>query len=354
MSGKICMLQKEQLRGASEELVKAVETIIENMKNIASLIFEVSESSSALAGDACGAGASFLAGIEQGILSIQAAFSGYSQAKDELAAAITSAGSALSEMRGYTEEIQAIGSKMKLIGLNAVVKASHMKEEGTALGVVAEALHHLSKESVKRIESVYEVLSGITATAETIKGEAGAAGAESAFDLESMANELKKRISGLQKAGERAFALLEGANSEGQALSGEIRTTVSNIKVHRKIAKYINSTIAGLEEITALYSRDLSDQAVSGAEGYLESLEDSYTMQAQRQVHQAVMEDAPHNGGDRKTGSSKQESLSGFEDREICLPAISDLESQANLSSQEGNGQFENEEREFGDNVELF
>jgi hypothetical protein len=353
MSGRICMLQKEQLRGASEQLVEAVETIIENMKNIASLISEVVEHSKALAGDTKGVGETFLAGIENSVLSTESAFSGYAQAKDELATAIASVGSALNDMRSFAAEIQGIGSKMKLIGLNAVVKAAHMKEEGTALGVLAEAMHHLSKESVQCIESVYESLSGIAATAAKITIEAQGAQAESASDVDSMTNELKARVSGLRKAGETAFSMLEGANSGGQALSSEMRLTAAGIDVHRQIAEAIHSKIIELEEIAERFPMDLSEQAASGTGDYLKSLEGSYTMQAQRQVHQALMSDTPR---DDHHGTKKSEQVSHFicDDHGSCPPAIPDVELQTIVSGPPGEGKFEEEGSEFGDNVELF
>jgi len=86
------------------------------------------------------------------------ALSAYGAANRELSAVMNSVGDTLQDMSAYSGDIEGIGAQIRLIALNAIVKASHMGLEGASLAVLAEAVHNLSVETCERTGTVGETL----------------------------------------------------------------------------------------------------------------------------------------------------------------------------------------------------
>ena len=151
--GDVSDLQIAQLHYAREELVSAVNNILDNLSALADLVAEMARETSKMAGAADETGQSFLNGVEAGFSSVTSAFKAYGEANRELCLATGSVGSMLGQMSAHTGNIEAIGEKIKLIALNAIVKVCHIGEEGATLGVLAEAVHQLSVETRQRTEN---------------------------------------------------------------------------------------------------------------------------------------------------------------------------------------------------------
>ena len=152
LAGDVCHLQIAQLHYARDELVSAVNNILDNLNALADLVAEMARETSKMAGAADETGQSFLTGVEAGFSSVTSALKAYGEADRELSLAMGSVGSMLGEMSEHTGNIESIGEKIKRLALNATVKACHIGEEGATLGVLAEAIHQLSVETRQRTE----------------------------------------------------------------------------------------------------------------------------------------------------------------------------------------------------------
>jgi methyl-accepting chemotaxis protein len=290
LAGDVCDLQIAQLHYAREELVSAVNNILDNLSAMSDLVAEMARETFKMAGAADETGQSFLNGVEAGFSSVASAIEAYSEANRELSLATGSVGSMLGQMSAHTGNIEAIGEKIKLIALNAIIKVCHIGEEGVALGVLAEAVHQLSVETRQRTETASESLRFITSASESLCAAVNADGKDKGCELASVGETLRTQLQALQKVNQGIVSLLKQMNLDGCSLSGDIRKTIDEVHVHHRVDQVIGNVVSGLVEIVA-YSRSkgpAEDQADRAQR--MEALEATYTMQGEREVHHTVFE----------------------------------------------------------------
>jgi len=289
MAGDICELQLAQFRHSREELVSAVKNIIRNLHGIASNVAEICEETQNMVGTADEFGRSFLSEVETGFSSITSALSGYSDSSGELASAMGSVGSTLNDMSIYATDIEGIGTKIKLIALNAIVKSCHIGEEGAALGVLAEAIHRLSIETCHRTATVCESFKSIIAAAEALTVGIDTQNGGKAAEVSRLSEMLGTLLNSLQGVNMNIVSLLTRMDEEGRALSGNIEQTVEAIDVHEQVDEVISGVIAQMDEVVGFSRSLIPISSQLDREDHLRALEASYTMQGERDIHQSIV-----------------------------------------------------------------
>ena len=288
--GDVSDLQIAQLNYAREELVSAVNNILDNLSALADLVSEMARETFEMAGAADETGQSFLTGVEAGFSSVTSALNAYGETDRELSLATGSVGSMLGQMSVHTGNIEAIGEKIKLIALNAIVKVCHVGEEGATLGVLAEAVHQLSVETRERTEKASEALRSITSASESLCAAVSADGNDKAGELAFVGEALRSQLQTLQNVNQDIVSLLTQMNLDGCSLSGDIRKTIDEVHVHRRVDQVISNVVSGLDEIVAFSrSKGPADDQADRTER-MEALEATYTMQGEREVHHSVFE----------------------------------------------------------------
>ncbi len=288
-SGDMCRLHAAQLRQAENELAAAVENIAGNLEEIAVNISGISGETRTMAGTANETDRSFLSEIETGVSSILSALSGYEEARRELSSAMASSSATLGDMCQFAGTIQGIGLKMKLLALNAIVKASHMEEEGAALGVLAEAIHRLSTESSGYIESVSGSLDRITTASAALSGGDRQNANDPGSEIGSITSALETQTNTLRSVNEDVISLLAKVNEEGLALSREIAMSAREIDFHRRIAGIMDAAVQQLDGIAAKTRSLLPESTEIEDAGYLKAIEATYTMEKEREIHKSIL-----------------------------------------------------------------
>ncbi|MCE5335852.1 MAG: hypothetical protein LLG06_14820 [Desulfobacteraceae bacterium] len=326
-SGRVCGLEAAQLRQAADELVEAVDTVIGNLGQIASNISRILEETRDLTGTADETERSFLSKLEGNVSLISSAMSGYGEARGALLSAMGSAGSTLGNMRQFAGDIQGIGMKLKLIALNAMVKASHMNEEGSALAALADAFHQLSVGSCGCIDQVTDSLGKVTKASVELSGQFGTD--EGDGGMASISGALRAQIEVLRGVNDSVGAYLRDVCEEGAALAGDIRSTAEGVDMHHRISGVMHSATVELEGISTL-AQSLFPEGVAAEDAeFIRALEASYTMEKERAVHQTIL-----------TTSAAGE--------------VPGLEAGQGGTDAAGQGDQESSEEDLGDNVELF
>lgn len=333
LATNICELQIAQLHNARDAFVSAVGNIVENLREVAGLVAEMARETQKMAGAADQTGRSLLSDVEKGFSGVTSAFSSYTDTDRELSSVMGSLGETLGDMSTFADAIEGIGDRIKLIALNAIVKASHIGEDGVTLAVLAESVHHLSIETRSRTERVGETLRSMTAESESLCEANHEEETVKHNELDRVHEGVAALLGDLRKVNHDIVTLLTQMNDKGDNLSEDILKTLAEITVHYQIKEVINGVVAQLEEIAAL-TRSLSpiDGRPNGAE-HLQSLEASYTMQDEREIHRSLW----------ATDATLQEDDSNSHDVET-----------ARETKSERVDEKADEEEDLGDNVELF
>ncbi len=337
LAGPVCELQIAQLHHARDGLVAAVEKIIRNLRQVAEFVAEMSQETQRMAGAADKSGRSFLSEVESGLASVAAAFDSYAAVDRELSSIMGSVGSTLGSMSAYASAIEGIGSRIKLIALNAIVKASHIGDEGKTLSVLAESIHQLSGETCDRTEAVGGALRSMTAESEALCAQTDPGEAGHGEQSTRVHEALKSLFASLEKTSQGIVTLLERMNDEGSTLSEDILKTVGAVEVHHRIDAALSGVASRLEEI-ALSSGSLTLNPLEDKRKTVEriqALEASYTMHEERAVHSSMV--------------AANAVLEKPDSELFALPETSETggEKHAEESGNES-------EEDLGDNVELF
>ena len=119
--------------------------------------------------------------------------------------------------------------------------------EGATLGVLAEAVHQLSVETRQRTEEASEALRSITSASESLCAAVNADGKDKAGELASVGEALRTQLQTLQNVNQGIVSLLTQMNLDGCSLSGDIRKTIDEVHVHRRVDQVIGNVVSGLE-----------------------------------------------------------------------------------------------------------
>jgi hypothetical protein len=331
----ICKLQMAQLRHADKELVSAVEDIIDNLSGVASLVENITQETQKMAGAADKTGRSSLVEVESAFSSVMASLSTYADAKRELSVVIGSAGQTLGDMSSYIGDVEGIGTRIKLIALNAIVKASHMGTEGATLSLLAEAIHQLSADTCRQTEMVSQSLASITSASEVLCEGLGSDGRDEGAEIASIDETLKDLLNTLTSINQDTFSMLTRMNEEGRTLSNRLLTSAGTMSVHHRVDQVVCQVVSQLEEIVELSGVQGSTESQLEREERLRAIEASYTMQGERDVHQSIL-----GAGAAVTDSSLD-------------PTNIEAAHETKNEQVEGKSDEESEE-DLGDNIEFF
>jgi methyl-accepting chemotaxis protein len=337
MAGEICAIQAAQLQDARDQLVSAVENIIENLVRVADQVVMMSQETERMASAANQTEQSFLSKVEEGFDAVIAELSSYDVSSRELATVMDSVGDTLREMSIYTDDIEGIGAKIRRIALNAIVKASQLGDAGATLDVLAEAVHSLSIEACRRTETAGEALRSIVSASESLhtgirndgedRGDAG---------VTRMGETLKTLLGGLKDVNRNMVSLLDRMNEGAHLLSEGTRKTIAEVNVHHRVDDVVERALDQLDEIVSDCRRHDPIAGRSDPAELTKGLETFYSMQGERQVHQSAV--SATGAVVRKPGSNP------------CVPS--------NVSGMKGEKPEESPENDpaadMGENVELF
>ena len=153
-----CELQKAQLSDAQGKFVHAVDAIVENLRGVVKNVFRILDDIQKITGGTDLIASTFLSNIESGTTAVIGRLEDTGRAEGEFVDAMGELSSAVSTISGLVDDIEEIGEEIELIAVNARVKSAHTGVEGAPLGVIAEAIWHLSIDATSQKTTISELL----------------------------------------------------------------------------------------------------------------------------------------------------------------------------------------------------
>ncbi|BCS53730.1 chemotaxis protein [Geobacter sp. SVR] len=319
-TGDVCELQAAQLSHASAELSAAVDSVRENLLDIASKQSHMTTQTLSVTGAAGSSGHSFIEEMRRGLSAVTAVLARCAQSDRDMSATMKSVAETIGQITGFVTDIEDIGSEIDLIALNSQIKAAHTGTEGAALGVLAEAIKRLSVDAVAQTESVSQILIRINEETGHLFEDAGDDDQISAARITALEEDLTKVLVTLEHMNAEQEEQLSALNGKVLSLGRDIERTTSGINAHEKAAAMTGEVLATLEEIK-VQARE-REPASTEFKNNLRHLQERYTMQSERHIHEAIAKS--------RAGGAGREPVA--------------------VQRTEPNGS----EAEFGDNVDLF
>nr|WP_246551272.1 methyl-accepting chemotaxis protein [Geobacter hydrogenophilus] len=285
----VCELQEAQLRHARDELSSAVVRIVENLRAIARQQTRLSDETRVMAGTADQAGSSFFADMESGMGRVTDVLSDNAAANRNLASAMETVVASVRDIAGFVTDIEEIGSEIELIALNSQVKAANTGEGGAALGVLAEAIQHLSVDARARTGAVSDTLRKVTEVTESLSREIDTDVSVIAEEVDGFIGEIRSLVGSVRGVNERLLDLLCRLDSAVQSLSHDIDQATAVMTVHETSAALIDEVLAEINGVVGAVRPFAPATTAHAKELRLRELAERYTMHSERKVHDAMI-----------------------------------------------------------------
>ena len=289
----VCELQSAQLRHAASELDGAVQAIIGNLREVARKQSGLSHETRGMAGIADQTGSSFFSEMQKDISVVSAALLESSKVNQSLGVAMGAVSDTVGDIASFVGDIEKIGEEIKLIALNAQIKAAYTGDEGAALGVLAEAIQRLSIDAIEHTTVVSRTLQAIMAATAGLNNAVCTESFTLEAEVRGMVASLSSLLDVLQGVNETLLRSLSRMDDAVTLLSSDIDRVTTGITVHRKVSQVLEGAGRGLGGINA-EARRLAPASGQGVN--LEELASRYTMHSERKIHQSLFETGPAAG----------------------------------------------------------
>jgi len=285
-AGDVCELQSAQVRFAASELSGAVKSIVDNLRDVADKQMQMASESHATTGSADSAGGSFMDAISRGMDIVTGVLAACTQSDRETSVTLAKVAVTMQKVSGFVTDIEDIGTEIDLIALNSQIKAAQTGTDGAALGVLAEAIKRLSDEAIRQTEQLSHALTQINESTEQLFHEATL----ETEQLGAQISVMELETSGiLRSLGDMNNKLINTLATLGQSvghLSDDIERATRAIDVHERVEQMASEVMTNLDRIVAA-AREF-EPASSEFKDNLRHMEERYTMQSERHIHEAI------------------------------------------------------------------
>lgn len=316
-AGDVCELQEAQLRFASHELYSAVCTIIDNLRDVARKQTVIAQETATITGSADATGSSFIDDMSCGMTAVTSVLTSCAVADSSMTETMKKVAQTIDEIAAFVTDIEAIGSEIDLIALNSQIKAALTGPEGAALGVLAEAIKRLSDEAVRQTDSVVATLGEIHAVTRHLLLDTEEEENQLGYRITAMQDELVIILRSLGGMNTEMHSVLAGLNGRVVSLTEDVEQATGGVVVHEQTKSMADGVLVNLQQIVD-QSRQI-EPASSEFKENLRHMEDHYTMESERHIHEALAR--------KRSGQS------------AVVQSVT---------------QSSSDESEFGDNVDLF
>jgi methyl-accepting chemotaxis protein len=238
-------------------------------------------------------GESYLSRLEEGAEDVLILVNENSRTTDRLGEAIRSVTETSSSISESVLAIQDIVDDIKLLSLNARIKAAMAGHEGRSVSVLSEAIERLASDMNKVSEDLSCSFSMLLARASELEGRRGITGRSLGEGAEHLLSGLESiRIESAEANG-KAMNLLSDMGEEAWQLASSIRSvTREEISVHRVIASSLEGVAILIQGVMDDLRPLAGDETLEGDEG-LGRLQGRYTMESERQIHRGQAPNDP-------------------------------------------------------------
>jgi methyl-accepting chemotaxis protein len=285
-SGDVCELQEAQLRFAAAELYMAVCSILDNLREVADKQSAMAHETQKVTGVAGSSGTSFVDAMSHEMTAVTATLASCALADQDMSDTMKKVAQTISEITTFVTDIEAIGSEIDLIALNAQIQAAHTGPEGAALGVLAEAIKRLSDEAMRQTDAVAKTLTKINAITKHLSVDIDGDEKQLGGRITRIQEEVAEILRALADINTELLLLLSGLSGRVASLTDDVEQLTSRIEVHEQAKGMSERVLAALEQIVA--QARLIIPASSEFKQNLHHMEERYTMESERHIHEAL------------------------------------------------------------------
>jgi hypothetical protein len=283
----VLTLQASQLSNAEQVFASSIGRIEQDLDGIAGRVREMAETTKALVGSSAeGKDSSFLQ-MEGRFTAILRVVGTCAQAEAESQSVLTELEETVKQLWGAVGEIREIEIRIRRMAINATVKAVQIGSAGNALNVIADVMQRLALDATGITDTVARDLEAIGDAANRLSGSSGSTPAGKDPGTDDVLSEMRAAMLELHSSSEASFSRLNQITSTSALLGDEIHSVRAEFSAGALFSEAVQSARSTLEQIGRQAGPGIADGGKAPAVA-LGDFAAHYTMQAEREVHEAV------------------------------------------------------------------
>ncbi|CAG0939104.1 partial Methyl-accepting chemotaxis protein McpA, partial [Candidatus Brocadiaceae bacterium] len=292
----LILIQNAQVQNSQDELLRAIDTITSGLTAVQeSTISEVRRLKIFAEGAGSRNKENQLNRLTDSFLKIPEMLGKVNLITDELKTSVQSVLPLVNELLLFSEQIDKISAEIKLIALNASVKAARAGIEGRGLGVLADAIQELSVDAEGIIHSIMSILEKVkekTTSHASLLNEND--GSES---LRTITEQITANVGYFRTMDQNVLSGLEQMNKSVQELDTQIANALKSLHLQTVVSSSLSAASSHLSNIAGIIEAEFNLEHVTAAD--LKRLRDNYSMEREREIHDSILfdTDAPVSEG---------------------------------------------------------
>ena len=279
----VLTLQSSQIQSADNHFLRAADTLRGSLESIAGRIRAMGDSIAGLAG---GEGSDTpLSRLEAGVATVKAELGDFAAEGEALGHNMDAVAETVSGMSGAIEAIEEVGAEIELIAINASIKAAHTGTAGAALGVLALAIQRLSADARRQTDAVARILGNIANASKGLQENASRYNDQS--EAWRVVGELDAVLAETTQSAARCQELFTLLRNSSRNWGGRADDLSRRIVFDRDIGRALSEVRRVLDGQIAA-AKTIAPGGGKGRSARLRQLFDRYTMEAERDVHEAA------------------------------------------------------------------
>jgi len=334
----VLSLQVSQLDKAAGIFATSIAEMQRGLDSMGRRAQEMAEESRELM---CGNGEdSFLLQMEGQFTTILNLLSSCSAAQEQMEATAGRLAETIGRMRDWVVEIRGIEIRIQRIAMNATIRASHIGAAGDPLNVIAEEMQRLAADSNRHTEDVDVTLGAMSAAASGLGNRLGGAASDGTAGRRDVIGDMRRSLLELHGLSECSFTRVQQIMTGGSSLAKAIAGVQAGFSAGARFAEVVERARRELTRLAGTAGDASLGLQGTAPDGRLDALANRYTMQVERDVHQAAL------GGAAQVAAVADDTAQRDSGRE-SVPVLS---SGAGPDA----GPVEGSDETLGDNIELF
>jgi len=287
-AGAILALQSSQLSGAAAVFASSIQRMERDLQRIAVRVQDMAEGSRALMGISANEQDSFFVRMESQFTGILKMLGACTEAQAEMGSTTANLAETIGGMRQSIAGIRGIEIRIQRIATNATIRAAHIGAAGNALSVIAEAMQRLALDSNTNTEEVAGALDAMSDTASRGFGGGGDAASGADSSASRVTGEMLHAVAELHSSSESSFSRVNQIAALGARLAADVGAVLGGFSAGPLVAQTVERSCGELERLGAQAGRGSREDAGTAPAHQLEDLAKRYTMQRERDVHEAA------------------------------------------------------------------
>lgn len=277
---QICRLQSLQINSALDQFLGEMTVVDRLLRNLEDESDGLASRGRTLFGSQDAGSDSFVDELKQKLQLAHAMIEECQAARASVDNTARAVDTTISDLLQRTSGLSEIVMDITMIGLNTILKSSHLGQRGKCLTVIAQELQSYASEVVQGIKDLPGTLQKVTAVVERF---ADMGKAHDADQMLALSNRMASAIGSFDQSGTQMSDALTRLKTQTGTIGGTLHDATLRLGVGDDIQRTLKAAVESIDVVaTTIAGQDLWDET---ADQIFQKLRTAYTMASERQIH---------------------------------------------------------------------